>query len=80
MRPRRLPEHASATGLTVARRVRVRAEELLTDYRTVCSELYARTVGAAAADERRRLLSEELRSAEASVAQLRRELDRLPDE
>ena len=69
----------------------------------MCSELYARTVGAAvdflstwnrpnvpaveptekhtaAADERRRLLSEELRSAEASVAQLRRELDRLPDE
>ena len=46
----------------------------------MCSELYARTVGAAAAGERRRLLSEELRSAEASVAQLRRELDRLPDE
>ena len=46
----------------------------------MCSELYARTVGAAAAGERRRRLSEELRSAEASVAQLRRELDRLPDE
>jgi len=46
----------------------------------VCSELYARTVGAAAADERRRLLREELRAAEASVAQLRRELERLPDE
>ena len=46
----------------------------------MCSELYARTVGAAAADERRRLLSEELRSAEASVAQLRRELDRMAHE
>ena len=52
MRPRRLPEHASATGLTVARRVRVRAEELLTDYRTVCSELYARTVSSGPAERR----------------------------
>ena len=58
------------------------AEELLTDYRTVCSELYALTVrpGAAAADERRAMVADELRSAEATVAQLRRELDRLSDE
>ena len=76
MRPRRLPEHASATGLTVARRVRVRAEELLTDYRTVCSELYARTVSSGPA-ERREALAAQLRDAEAAVAQLRRELDGL---
>lgn len=57
------------------------AEELLTDYRTVCSELYALTVrpGAAAAGQRRKLLDDELRAAEATVAQLRRELDRLPE-
>ena len=48
----------------------------------MCSELYALTVrpGAAAADERRKLLGDELRSAEAAVAQLRRELDRVSDE
>ena len=48
----------------------------------MCSELYALTVrpGAAAANERRRRLGAELIAAEATVAQLRRELAKLPDE
>ena len=62
----------------VTNRTVAAGEELLTDYRAVCSELHAMTIrpGAAAAAERRAHLAEQLAAAEASVAQLRRELER----
>ena len=57
-------------------------EELVTDYRALCSELYARTVATStprAAAERRERLADELRAAEAAVRQLRRELALVSD-
>ena len=51
-------------------------EELLADYRTVCSALYQRTVSTGAAEHREHLASQ-LREAEAAVMQLRRELEAL---
>ena len=55
-------------------------EELLTDYRALCSELHAATVGNGAPEslaERRERLANQIRAAEAAAEQLRRELQRL---
>lgn len=56
-------------------------EELLADYRTICSELHATTLPRSAEDwtERRRRMADELRTTEAAAEQLQREL-RLLDE
>ena len=72
-------EAGAFNGYVTTREV-LAGEELLTDYRVLCSELHAQTVGSGAPEalaDRRERLADQLRAAEAAAEQLRRELQRL---